>query len=105
MAKNRLAIWWLSVLVLLALLLAGGGTTSANAPVQSIAQVGTPEPTSLEEGGEEPAPTPTGLMDEVIITRTPVPTATPGLIQQEVINLVARAGLARTKVLGLSVTD
>jgi small-conductance mechanosensitive channel len=44
-------------------------------------------------------------MDEVIITRTPVPTATPGVIQQEVANLVVRAGLARTQVLGLTVTD
>ena len=37
--------------------------------------------------------------------RTPVPTATPGVIQQEVARLVARAGLARTRVLGLRVTD
>ena len=89
MQSHRLVIWGLSVLVLLALLLAGGGTTSANAPGQGIAQVGTPEPTTVEGGGEEPAPTPTGLMDEVIITWTPVPTATPGVIQQEVANLNA----------------
>jgi MscS family membrane protein len=104
MAKNRLAVLGSSLLVLLALFLAAGGRVSANAPGQGIAQAGTPEPTSLE-GGQEPAPTPTGLLDEVIMTRTPVPTATPGVIQQEVATLVARAGLARTKVLGLSVTD
>jgi len=104
MQNNRLAIWGLSVLVLLALFLAVGGRASANAPGQGIAQAGTPEPTSLE-GGQEPVPTPTGLLDEVIMTRTPVPTATPGVIQQEVIKLVARAGLARTQVLGLAVTD
>jgi MscS family membrane protein len=110
MANRRLKVLISSVLVLLTLLLAGGGMASANARGQGIAQVGTPAPASLEEGGEEPtgdspAPTPTGLLEDVIMTRTPVPTPTPGLIQQEVINLVARAGLARTKVLGLSVTD
>jgi MscS family membrane protein len=105
MANRRLKVLISSVLVLLTLLLAGGGMASASARGQGIAQVGTPAPTSFEEGGEEPAPTPTGLLEDVIMTRTPVPTPTPGLIQQEVINLVARAGLARTKVLGLSVTD
>jgi small-conductance mechanosensitive channel len=104
MAKNRLAIGGLNVLVLLALLFAGGGITSANALGQELAQAGTPEPASVE-GGEETAPTPTGILEEIIMTRTPVPTPTPGLIQQEVTRLVTRAGLARTQVLGLSVTD
>ena len=93
MAKGRFLVMGLSVLALLALLLTVGGMASAN----------TPEPTSLE--GEGPAPTPTGLLDDVIMTRTPVPTATPGALQQEVAKLVARAGLARTKVLGLTVTE
>jgi MscS family membrane protein len=105
MANRRLKVLISSVLVLLTLLLAGGGMASANARGQGIAQVGTTEPASLEEGGEGPAPTPTGLLDEVIVTRTPMPTATPGVIQQEVIKLVARAGLARTQILGLAVTD
>jgi len=109
MTKNRLAVLGLSVLALLALFLMVGGMASANAPGQGIAQAGTPEPTSLEGGeeptGDSPAPTPTGLLDDVIVTRTPVPTATPGVIQQEVAKLVTRAGLARTKVLGLAVTD
>jgi MscS family membrane protein len=34
-----------------------------------------------------------------------MPTATPGVIQQEVAELVGRAGLARTTVLGLTVTE
>ncbi len=104
MAKNRLAVLGLSVLTLLVLFLAAGGRVSANAPGQGIAQAGTPEPTSLE-GSEEPAPAPTSLLDDVIVTRTPMPTATPGVIQKEVAKLVARAGLARTKVLGLAVTE
>ena len=94
MANRRFKVLISSVLVLLTLLLAGGGMVSANAHGQDIAQVGTPAPASLEEGGEEPAPTPTGLLEDVIMTRTPVPTPTPGLIQQEVIKLVARAGLS-----------
>jgi MscS family membrane protein len=101
--KPLLVLIW-SILALLALFLTVGGIASASAPELGIAQLGMPESTS-PEGSEEPLPTPTGLLDEVIMTRTPVPTATPGVIQQQVATLVARAGLTRTKVLGLAVTD
>ncbi|MFC2023666.1 mechanosensitive ion channel family protein [Chloroflexota bacterium] len=50
-------------------------------------------------------PTPTGPLDEVIITRTPEPTATPGVIEQEVEELVAAVGLDQTTFLGLNATD
>ncbi|MFL7811509.1 MAG: mechanosensitive ion channel domain-containing protein [Anaerolineae bacterium] len=62
---------------------------------------------SQQDDGEEgdPAPTVTPLLAEVIKTRTPEPTATPGLIQREVAKLVYRAGLSRTQFLGLAVSD
>jgi len=107
--NKRFLVLGLSVLALSVLLLAVGGIASANAPELVLVQAGTPEPT-VSGGGAEPtgaasAPTSTGLLDEVIMTRTPVPTVTPGVIQQEVAKLVARAGLTWTTFLGLSVTD
>jgi MscS family membrane protein len=42
---------------------------------------------------------------EVAASRTPVPTATPGRLEQEVTTLVARIGLARTTILGLAAAD
>jgi small-conductance mechanosensitive channel len=54
---------------------------------------------------QEPEPTATGLLDEIIATRTPEPTATPGRIEQEVTQLAARAGLLTTRFLGLTVVD
>jgi MscS family membrane protein len=71
-----------------------------------VAQTPEPEPTPEATAEEEaPAPTATGLLDEVVSTRTPVPTTTPGRIAQEVTKVVARAGLARTEILGLSAAD
>ena len=61
------------------------------------------EPASGEE--EEAKPTPTGVLDDVILTRTPEPTATPGMVDQGVTELAARAGLTGTTFLGLPVTD
>jgi len=56
-------------------------------------------------GGGAPAPTATGLLDEVLPTRTPVPTATPGIIARGVEEVAAETGLAYTYVLGLSTSD
>jgi small-conductance mechanosensitive channel len=64
-------------------------------PVQS-----TPTPLA-----EEPQPTPTGLLDTIVGTRTPEPTATPDRIERAVRNAAVRAGLSWTYVLGLSVVD
>jgi MscS family membrane protein len=55
--------------------------------------------------GAEPEPNATRLLDGVIETRTPVPTATPGRIEQEVNQLAYRTGLAWTEFLGLQATD
>ena len=68
----------------------------------------TSEPAAPTEGGgageEVPPPTATGVLD-VIPTRTPQPTATPGMIAQEVTKLAARAGLTATEFWGLSLVD
>jgi MscS family membrane protein len=52
-----------------------------------------------------PAPTPTGLLEEVVVTRTPMPTATPDWLQREVIDLATQSGLGATRFLGLGVSD
>ena len=51
------------------------------------------------------APEPLSTLDSIVTTRTPVPTAIVGPIQQEVERMVTRAGLSRTKILGLRVTE
>jgi MscS family membrane protein len=56
-------------------------------------------------GGEAPAPTATSVLDELLPTRTPAPTATPGLVAREVERVTAETGLARTYFLGLSTSD
>jgi len=52
-----------------------------------------------------PSPTATDPFGGVITTRTPEPTATPGLIQQQVEEMVEAVGVAGRTFLGLSVID
>jgi small-conductance mechanosensitive channel len=52
-----------------------------------------------------PAPTATDLLEGVVMTRTPEPTATPGRVEQQVEEVVEAIGLARTTFLGLGVVD
>jgi MscS family membrane protein len=61
--------------------------------------------TQTAPGNEMPAPTATALLGELVATRTPEPTSTPGPLANEVSNLSAQAGLATTRFLGLSVAD
>jgi MscS family membrane protein len=84
--------------VLLVILLAGRRAALAQ----------TPEPGStLTPGGEEGAsePKPTGLLDEIVVTRTPAATATPGPIEEGIEQLAVATGLSMTEFLGLSGTD
>jgi small-conductance mechanosensitive channel len=53
---------------------------------------------AAEEGGE---PAASGLLEGIVQTRTPVPSATPGPIASGVEELAAEIGLARTEFLGL----
>ena len=62
-----------------------------------------PEPPSPTD--PTPAPTATDLLEGVIITRTPEPTATPGILQQQVEEVVETVGLAQTTFLGFSVVN
>jgi MscS family membrane protein len=101
MKRNALLLTLFCILALLALLLAAPGAAAALDPDSN--QSGTPEPAPSADA--QAAPTPTGILEEIIVTRTPEPTITPGVLQQEVEKLVTRAGLARTQVLGLTVIE
>jgi MscS family membrane protein len=101
-----------SVLALLVLLAIVRGVAPAHALQQGTGQPGKPEPTPIEDtsgegasGDESPTPAPTDLLEGVITTRTPEPTATPGRFEQQVEELVETAGLAGTTFLGLSVAN
>jgi small-conductance mechanosensitive channel len=77
------------------------GANSAQSTAPSPAGSATPAP----EGSQEPTPepTPTDLLEGVVMTRTPEPTATPGRVEQQVEDLVETVGLGQTTFLGLSI--
>ena len=77
------------------------------AHAQTTEPLSAPEstPNSATPTSETPVPIATSVLDEVITTRTPEPTATPGRVEQQVTELTARVGLAYTRFLGLRVTD
>jgi len=98
----------LGVALLLGLLLASRGTALAQTPepptvnaAEAAAEEATPE------GSEEAAPQPTvtPILADVVETRTPMPTATPGWLQKQVNQVTAEAGLSQTRVLGLDAAD
>ena len=72
-------------------------TTETPAPI-----VDSPSSTPIQE---TPEPQDTGILNELVVERTPIPTIQPGPIQQEVEKIIVRAGLSRTQVLGLNITD
>jgi len=94
------------ILLVLMLLWLGVGMALAQTPEPGAtadnAQV---EPTGTAGEEEAPAPTATGLLDEVLATRVPEPTATPGRLEQQVTQFVVRAGLSRATFLGLTAAD
>jgi hypothetical protein len=91
--KKHLLVLMLSVATLVIAL------PGLNGP--AVAQ--TPEPPSATD--TRPVPTPTDLLEGVIMTRTPEPTATPGILQQQVEEVVETVGLTQTTYLGLSVVN
>ena len=99
--KRKRLVMLFCILALLVMLLAAPGAVTALEPGMNLAD--TPEP--VPSADAQAAPTPTGLLEEILMTRTPMPTVTPGVLQQEVEQLVARAGLARTRFLGLTVSE
>ncbi len=95
----------LVAVVAIMLLFSLGRIAWAETPgVEPTAEVTPPGEATAAPGEEAPPPTPTSVLD-VIPTRTPAPTATPGVIAQQVTRLTARAGLATAEFLGLSITD
>jgi MscS family membrane protein len=95
--SHLLALIW-SILALLVLSPAGNGVVSAQTPESPSPSAGSPTTAS-------PAPTPTDLLEGVIMTRTPEPTATPGRIERQVEEVAETIGLAQTTFLGLSVVN
>jgi MscS family membrane protein len=98
----------LSFLILVALLLslllvacgsASEETTKPEPTPQAEATAG-PGATSLPEGEKEG-----DVLAEIVVSRTPQPTATPGLITEEVSEFAYETGLARISFLGLSGDD
>ena len=106
----------LGTAALLVLLSATGWTVLAQTPPAGLPVTDTPEPgaelmstpadapTGLVED-EVPAPTATGVLDDLVETRTPEPTATAGLITDQVDSFTQSIGLAQTAFLGLSAAD
>lgn len=114
MKKRLLLVSVLSGVALLVLPQVTVGGVVFALPTESVAtepgstETRTPEPAS-PLGGESPtdessAPTPTDLLEGVILTRTPEPTATPGMIEQEVERLSQAVGLDQVVLLGLEAT-
>ena len=99
-------------IVLLFMLSACSATTATPTPQPGLTATQTstpgPLPTEIAAAAPEngtPAPTPTPLLGEIVATRVPEPTATPGALERAVIDFTVRKGVAQTKFLGLTVPD
>ena len=111
---ERVTFLILCIVVLAFLLSARAGTVVAQSPAPE--PTGTLSAVPLETAGAgalddgvtgdaSSGPTPTGLLEELVPTRTPEPTATPGALELEVERLTEAVGLEDTSVLGLSAAD
>ena len=114
---GRVALLVLCLVVLALLLSARAGIVVALSPAPE--PTGTLSAAPLETAGAAPgdlstddlstdslsAPTPTGLLEDVVPSRTPEPTATPGVIEQEVERLTEAVGIEEASFLGLSAAD
>ena len=80
-------------------------TPGAVNPPQATTSSTPGDATPIRDGDQEPTPEPTDLLEGVIVTRTPEPTATPGRVEQQLHELAETAGLSRVTVLGLSVAS
>jgi len=107
--KRKLALGLLLTAISFFLLLSlAGEIILAQTPTPEAGPSSTPATTAgatTPQEGEEPRPTPTGLLDEVVVTRTPAPTATPGFLSQEVAQLATRAGFYQAEFLGIKAID
>ena len=111
-SRALISYTYLIGIVLVYMLSACSGTTMMPTPQPSLTptQISTPSSVSTEIAAAAPenetlAPTATPLLGEIVATRAPEPTATPGPLQQAVIDYTVRKGVASTKFLGLTVPD
>ena len=106
MKVRSLSFVVLAALLLSLLLVACGSASEETAGLEPTPQAEvTPEPeaTSPPEGGESVAAD--DVLAEIVVSRTPQPTATPGLITEEVSEFAYKTGLARISFLGLAGDD
>jgi len=97
--KRRVLYLSLGIVLLIGLVGASQASVVAQTPDPQ------PSPQATPVASSEPEPTATGVMEGVVETRTPQPTATPSGIERTVDQIAAQAGLAGAEFLGLAVTD
>lgn len=115
----------LGTAALLVLMFAGGWTMLAQTPLAGLPVTAAPDagselvgtPTAGHDGrptgpvaegtpvDETPASTATAVLEDLVETRIPEPTGTPGPIADQVDRLTQSLGLTQTAFLGLSATD
>jgi MscS family membrane protein len=103
--KKKLGLYIVLIVASLLVLLSTLGTVVLAETPQPETATESETPTGDTPTGDAPAPTATALLEGVVETRTPEPTATPGLLEEEVERLARATGLYRRSFLGLSGTD
>jgi MscS family membrane protein len=103
--KKRVLYLTLGIVLVIGLVAAGQASVAAQTPDPQPSSQATQMSEGLQEASGEPEPTATGLLEGVVETRTPEPTATPSGIERTVDQIAAQAGLAGAEFLGLAVTD
>ncbi len=102
MKRKSIIRLMLPVLLALLLLSAFGKLAHGQTPEATVA----PAPTPAQPPESEPAaPEEENILEGGVPTRTPVPTATPGLIREVVSEVAQRVGLDEISVLGISAGD
>ena len=102
---KRRGVFYLVLLVAWSLLLLS--PVYAQSPVTTAeSKAAETEPPPLGTPESEPATTEeSGILDGAVTTRTPEPTATPGVISEGVSKVTEQTGLARVSFLGLAAED
>jgi small-conductance mechanosensitive channel len=97
----------LAVAWILLLFFATGGGVQAQTPEPVPSPASTPgEPaTEAEPEGTTDESAEEGSLEDLVVTRTPMPTATPGVLAEQVTELTREAGLAGEMFLGLGADD
>jgi MscS family membrane protein len=103
--KKRVLYLALGLILLIGLLAARQASAVAQTPDPKPSPQATQMSEGLPEASGEPEPTATGVLEGVVETRIPEPTATPSRIEQTVDLIAAQAGLAGEEFLGMPATD